>query len=342
MNTAHNILKEKEKIINLSQSVNLNELVDTNKILKHNFEKNNLKINGFEIKKEGKYYFINKGKLFNENKLFSIYNLIKKYNNVFYKYKDLFIKLIEEKRIITSSLNLLFNYIYFELIIYLGIASYKHNLNINNNIEKEKINKIVGKKLKYSQKRTKKTGKEYVRTGLVQRTRNSKYWTRYEYSKNIDNSIVSILKNINIYELELPASYEKNKVKKLLEDLEYVLNFLKIENRSFEVRFKKLGLYKKEGMYLKNAKCIIVDPRYAKTLFHELGHFLYETNTSFLYKNKKLNKKDIDNIVKENSSKYENKLVNHKIEELDEKSEIFAYWFEDFILKNIISNKKIN
>lgn len=336
MNT--NILREEKYKVNLSQNIELEKIIDFDKIIKHDFSKK-LVINGFYVEKKENFYFINKGRFFDNNNIFNTYNLIKNYNDIFFKYKDLFSKLLEDKTIITSSINSLISYLYYEVIAFIEIAIYKHKYDLDNSIEKEKINQLLGKKLEYSKKQNKIKTKEYVKTKLTQRTVTAKYWNLSGYSNRLDSSIIKIANNLKLRELELPRLYEKNKVINLLSDFEYVLDTLNIKNRKFELRFKKIGLYRKRGMYLKNAECLIVDPRYSETLFHELGHFIHETNTIFFINNKKITKASRKKIIKDNEYKYQNQLKNHKVEELDSDSEIFAYWFEDMIKNDILNNK---
>ncbi len=114
------------------------------------------------------------------------------------------------------------------------------------------------------------------------------------------------------------------------------MNELKIENRNFELRFKKLGLYKKKGMYFKNSKTLIIDPRHSRTIFHELGHYIHETNTPFYFNGEKITKRARNKIIKANKPKYKSKFNNHRIEELDVDSETFAYWLEDTVRSDIL------
>ena len=58
------------------------------------------------------------------------------------------------------------------------------------------------------------------------------------------------------------------------------------------------------------------------TIAHELGHFIYENNISFLYNKTKVIPKDINL----DSFKFINN--KHKVEDYNLSSENFAYWFE--------------
>lgn len=334
------ILKEQSFKINLSQSIELKHIINIDNILFHNFEKSPLKINGFSIEKKERYYFLKKGRFFRENKLFEVYDKVKNYENILLKYRELFLKLKNDNAIVTSDINHLINYLYYDLIIYLEIAAYKHRFDIDYEDEKQNISKILGKKLEYSGKKNKSQQIDYKKSTLVQRATNTKYWHRSFHSKKLDYAIVKLAEKINPIELELPLRYESDKVISLLQNFNYLLDLMKITNREFELRFKKLGHYKKEGLYLKNAKTLVIDPRYSTTLFHEFGHFLHETNTPFYLKNKKITKRERNKIIKEHKFSFKNRLNNHKSEELDEESEIFAYWFEELVKNDILNRIK--
>jgi hypothetical protein len=334
------ILKKESEKINLSQSINLSNIINIDNITKHDFNKSTLKINGFSLEKKEKYFLLNKGRFFRENNFYDIYNKAKEYNNILLKYKKIFLSLKNDNKIVTSSINELTIYLYYDLIINLEIAAYKHKLDIDNNKEKLFIDKILGKKLEYSDKTIKSKKSEYKKSTLIQRSTTAKYWSRTYHTKSLEYKIANISKKINPIELEFPLKYEQKKVLNLLNDFSSVLEFLKIDNRDFEIRFKKLGLYKKEGMYLKKSKTLIIDPRHSRTIFHELGHFIYETDTPFYIDGKKITKRSRNKIIKDNKDKYQSLFKNHRIEELDVNSETFSYWFEDYIKYDILN--KIN
>ena len=326
------ILKENEYIINLSQSVDLERLIELNENINSEQNLNNIKKNGFTIDKKEGYFFINKTKFFNNSNLTFIYGITKDYPEIIFKYRDILLKIKENKQIITSSKKSLIKYLYYDLIILLEISAYKHGLNINYEKEKLLIEKIVSKKLRFSNKIVKKSYKKYNQSKISQRSSNSKIWSRICFKNKLPTEIRLLGEKINPREIELPRDYDKEKVFNLLYKLNQTLDYLKIENRDFDLRFKKLGLYKKRGLYIKNAQCIIVDPRNANTIFHELGHFIHETNTTFYLDEKKITKRNRKKIIKENKLTFSSKIKNHNIEELDEESEIFAYWFEKMLL----------
>jgi hypothetical protein len=223
-------------------------------ILSHDFEKSSLKINGFLINKKERYYFLNKGRFFKDENIFKTYSKIREYNQIALKNREIFLNLKNSEQIVTSDINHLICYLYYDLIVNFEIAAYKHNLDMDYEEEKKAIQKILGKKIEYSNKKNKKTQTDYRKSTLVQRASNTKYWHRFIHSLNLEYSIIKTAKKINPIELELPLRYDSEKVYKILNDLSNVLSFLEIKNRDFEIRFKKLGHYKKEGMYLKIQK----------------------------------------------------------------------------------------
>lgn len=331
-----NILKKENKyIINLSGNVEIEKILDVDLILNFDYSTTFLKLNNMIINKKENFYFIEKSDCFDKLKLIKTVKKIMDHNLLFLKYRGVLTKLQSDKKIITSDEKMVLKYVYYELFILLEIASIKHNKGINYDLEKDLIQKIIGYKYIFSEKRKVKQKKEYVRSKISERGSNVKYWNKLNYSTDLPENIIHLAKKIAMNELELPLKYDENNVVKLLSALDLILNKLEIKNRNFTLRFKKLKHYKKVGLYIKNAKCIIVDPRYTSSLFHELGHFLYETKTVFQYKNEKITQKKKEKIIEKHKEKYKNNLIIHKIEELNENSEVFAYWFEDEISKLI-------
>lgn len=114
-----------------------------------------------------------------------------------------------------------------------------------------------------------------------------------------------------------------------------VVDSIKLRNRRFALRFKKIAHYRKTGLYIKNAKTLVVDPRTISSLFHELGHFIYENKCTIELNDHKVEADDLDKIVDQNMKRYETKIKNHKIEEVNVSSEVFAYYFEDVVAENL-------
>lgn len=146
----------------------------------------------------------------------------------------------------------------------------------------------------------------------------------YIKGKNIKikEDIISLFNEIGLLLLEIPFNCNILELRKFLEDILAYKNKFEINNMKFNLRFKKIKKYKKDGMFFVNANTIILDPRDIKAFKHELGHFIYENNISFLYNKTKVIPKDINL----DSFKFINN--KHKVEDYNLSSENFAYWFE--------------
>ena len=111
------ILKEGNDKINLSQSIELYNIIKVDNILNHDFEKSSLKINGFSIEKKEKYFFVNKGRFFKNDKIFELYDQVKELEYILLKYRTTFLNLKEDKAFITSDINQLVCYLYYDVLI---------------------------------------------------------------------------------------------------------------------------------------------------------------------------------------------------------------------------------
>lgn len=339
---SENILKKELYRVNFSKNVEIDKLLNLNKIFEYPFESSDLNINGFSVNKKERYFFVNKGRFFNDEKLNNtLTNILnhKEYHFLLEKYKDLLYNISNKQQIITSSNNRLIEYLYYDLIINIEIAAYKHHLKIDNSIEKKAINKIIGKNINYSENRDKNERKNYQRSNIALRSKNGIFYNKNEKSKNIPKIIEKECEKIGMNEIEFPNRYNKSKTLSLLKEINFIIGEIKLYNRDFYLRFKKIAHYKKVGLYIKNAQCLIVDPRNTSSVFHEIGHFIYETKSSITLNGAILDFNDIKSVVTNNKYRYEHKINNHKIENNNRESEIFAYYFEDEVQK-MLKNKK--
>lgn len=337
------ILISKKENINFSQTVSLKSFLNMDIFYNHNFSKE-LKINGYLISKKENTYFFKKTSSFKINDIMNIVSYIsndEKLHYILHKYINEINELQKNKLKITSSLEKVISYIYFDVLLLIEIASFKHNNRLDYSKEKKMINKITGLNLIYSKKIEKENNKKYKRTHIANRSKNSIFFTKEHSSKKITSLIKKQCLLINLNELEIPYNYNKIKTLNLLKTFNKILCDIKLEKRDFSLRFKKIAHYKKTGLYIKNAKTLIVDPRNTTTIFHELGHFIYENNYPININGLEINSKNIKEIIKNNEKKYETKIINHKIEEVNKNSEIFAYYFEEEIIK-IINLENIN
>lgn len=333
-----NILKEEKFKINLSRNVPLHHIIDTVKIFEHHFESSDLKINGFIVSKKGQFFIIKKGRFFYEDRVSELFTLILKYEHIAVKYKSLFLKLNSKESVAIKNKKELILFLYFDVVLLLEIAARKQQLELDNQEEKEKIKMSLGANIEFSNIKKKRNPKKYIRSNLTQRATNAHFWNKELHSKNISFALLDVSKAIGANEIEFPFKYDENKLLILLNDFNNMLNQLNIQSRNFEIRFKKIAHYKKTGMYIKNAQCFIIDPRFSTSLYHELGHFLYETNEHFVLNGINYDENKMKEIIDNQKEHYIEKMMNHRIENLNENSEVFAYWFEDQI-KHLFFNK---
>lgn len=327
------ILKTEKYRVNFNKNINLLNIMNFDNIITHDYLIKPLSVNGFIISKKERYFFVEKSRFFNDEDFYQMLECISEYPDIYSKYNNNLHIIKKNEHFITSDLSAVIKYIYTNLLIYLEIAAYKYKNNIDNSKEQVNINRIVRKQLDYSERQDSINISKYKRSKIHEKSKNCLFWNKYEFSNKLPISIIKIVEKLNIKELELPLKYDKNKTVNLLKQLLFVFDYIKLENRDLELRFKKLGHYKKEGLYIKNAKCLIVDPVHSLTIFHELGHFIYENNVDFYLEEQKISSKFFKNIIKNEIKNYTLKFKNHKIEDLDVDSETFAYWFEDQIKK---------
>lgn len=320
MNT---ILKDETLKIDLKKKINLSKIIDTSWTDRLNIE--NFEFNNLNISYKEPFFIINNNKL----------NFDFKYNIPLYiksKYSKFILDLNEKESIIVTDKDILLKYVYLDVYIYLELIFEKINKKENYIYYVDKINDIINNnniEFKVDNK-DKNTGKFWKRKELLEKNENALEWN--DNNRIIINTEITVLlQNINANIVEIPQLYDKNKLVYGLKYINNILNSLNIKNRNFKLRFKKLKLYKKEGMFFKNNNTIIVDPRNINAFKHELGHYIFENNIPMTLNNKRLYKQDYINIIKK--IKKENKNTNlinniHSLEDYEIESEIFAYWFE--------------
>lgn len=179
--------------------------------------------------------------------------------------------------------------------------------------------------------------KKKGRASLVESNANSFEWTRKK-CQPITFNINSLISSINPELIEIPEDYDKKRLLNALSYIDTILRDFEIENRDFIIRFKKLGTYKKKGMYIKPSKTIVVDVKHVHLFQHELGHFLFEEDISFSYKKEIYNKKKMRDVVhyQKNIDKNIETKLKHLIrcgEGYKIDSEIFSNWFENLTTK---------
>lgn len=141
------------------------------------------------------------------------------------------------------------------------------------------------------------------------------------YKLDAKIELVSLFQKSGIPLLEIPNSYDVNLLVSFLKQIVDLKDTLTLDGFKFNLRLRRIRHFKKSGMYIANAKTIIIDPRNTKTFTHELGHFLFEENINFQLK-EAIEKKPQPAISQPKLSKYE---------KWNKDSEIFAIKFESSI-----------
>lgn len=158
----------------------------------------------------------------------------------------------------------------------------------------------------------------------------------YEFPRNIKNlkniKIVDLIKNINIPLLEIPANKDSQKIIIFLNDILKVKNSLNLKKWNFSLRIKKTKK-NNNGMYIKNANTIIIDPRSPEAFYHELGHYIYENKLAFTQKDKRYYPCHFENLAEKFRKDHFDKIniKRSELEDYSDNSEIFAIWFDSFI-----------
>jgi hypothetical protein len=202
-------------------------------------------------------------------------------------------------------------------------------LNRFNNLTENRFNIIVNapeQGVKHSKK---------GRASIMDIASNAIVWTRKD-RQPISYEINELLAKINPVLVEIPQDYDKNKLITALSKINDTLIRFSIIDREFSLKFKKLGAYKKKGMYIKPSQSIILDVRHINLFQHELGHYLYEEGVVFWLDGEKYNRNKMESIVayqKLIGPELEKQISNHMrdIEGYKLDSEIFANWFEKII-----------
>lgn len=126
-------------------------------------------------------------------------------------------------------------------------------------------------------------------------------------NKKIDPSLIDLFLKLKIKSLELPMDYDLNKTIQSLTDFKEIMDKIKlpIKARNFNLKFKKLGIYKDDGFYSKETNTIIVDARKTEVFIHELGHMIYDNEIKI---NKKIKSEDSEDYAKQFSLLLNNSL----------------------------------
>ena len=153
------------------------------------------------------------------------------------------------------------------------------------------------------------------------------------YTRNGDHSvnepIQSALGAINVFEAEYQNSVDERKLLAFLKDCERTLETLKIEDRDFILRFRKLGQFHFNGCYIPSARIIVVDPRQTHVFNHELGHYVHLAGIPFEYNGKRYSPADMEAAIDEAYPRYIGEVASYKHYKPEVyREEVFARWFE--------------
>jgi hypothetical protein len=219
----------------------------------------------------------------------------------------------------------MFTYVYFDALLYLEIIYLKIKNKKNYKYYERKLlsildkNAIIVKNRKEEGERSK-----WKRSDLLKNNANSIEWRR-DKRRFIRPDINDLIEAINPILLEIPGDYDIKKLKECLMNIDTILKKHSIKKTDFVLRFKKLGLYKKDGMFIKKANTIVVDPRATNAFKHELGHYLYENGIAFNIDEKRIYKHRFKALCKKTD--IDDSYI-HSIEDYNMDSEKFAHWFE--------------
>jgi hypothetical protein len=322
--TSQSILKLDDKVVvDINKSFYIEKVVDF-RWFKTPFLKFNCK--EFSLDKSGDVYILNI--LFASKYDYAI-NQIKKRADL-YEYYYSNIKGIESNSpIYSKDINKILSIIYMDVYIYIDLVKIYDNDNHNSLSEffYEKIKPLIRSDVTIvnGNKEHEYSNKVKPRNGLFKTNTNSFEW-RKDKTTNLDFTTIRELKKLKCKLVEIPKQYKKSEFRDFLIDANYNLEKLNLKHHNFELRFKKLGLYKKEGMFIKKHNILIIDPRKTKAFYHELGHFIYENGLSFNLNGKRVYKSNFESISKKENI---DNLIQSKLEDYDIKSEKFAYWFEN-------------
>ena len=259
---------------------------------------------------------------------------IENYEEIYAKYFSQIQNIVRNKEIVVKKPLEENTYIFLTEILYLEILLHKIRNGQNYQSSLKKFHLATKQRFEVIEVKA-QNGHKHEKKGratLLEPNANSYIWTR-ESRESIGFEINELLSKINPKLIEIPFDYDKERLTSALKNISRTLETLRVNNRDFIIRFKKLGTYKKSGVYIKPAKTIVVDAKQAHIFQHELGHYLFEENIPFWYKGEEYTKEKMKAIVgkeKEEDSDIEERLKSsiRKDEGYKIDSEIFANWFE--------------
>lgn len=316
------ILKTDKIVLDIIKPFSIKKFVDYQSLRKKINDNNSLFLNKNRINKINGLYHIKNMK--NLNPLLKSFLSLDIEYGKYFKYIE---PLMLNKEIIVNKIDDVIFVVYIDLFLNYYILKDKRKKVEDISNELKRMSETVNLEVILKSSKDSISGGSWKQSTLLETALGSIEWSRDGRKEYISYNANKYLNEINAKLVEIPKNYEKNKLE---ESLLYILNTLnkfEIKNRDFILRFRKIKKIKREGLFIKSANTIILDPRDISAFQHELGHFVYENNVNF--KNGLLISSDLFcNIVKENYIKYKENLKMHKVEDYKESSEIFALYFE--------------
>lgn len=242
-----------------------------------------------------------------------------------------------KEKLLTENINVAIKYLYFELYLLLELYNNKvYDIDVLKN--------LISRYFNIENRNENSDGER--NTYLLTTNKSS-----FEFPKDIKKyPLFDNLRNeLKIPLIEIPKNFKRIDFEIFLISLLEFKKNLDLKYFNFNLRFKRIKKFNKDGMFFKNVNTIIIDPRQPQTIIHEVGHYIYENGLSFnlfdinqengLNILKRIRKNDFQNIIRKNKSKYQEFInINYKYEDYDVNSEIFALWFEEqYKIKNHIN-----
>lgn len=312
-------------MVDLNSTINLSEILDLS-----NFSKNfkDLENDNYNIKCLDKTFVLSIKK---KDKYKKLLELIVDEKEVFDKYFLKINSIIKSDKIIENNIDDLIFVIFLDILVYFDLIKvnlFNKNITNANKFKKELsflLKNNVNVQLNKQSKR--ESFNHRKQRSLINANLHSIEWKK-DKKTNLNYKIIIELKKLNCNLVEIPKNYDEQELLNNLVLINKNLEHLKLKHHNFNLRFKKLGLYKKTGMFIKNTNTIIVDPRHVNDFYHELGHFIYENKLSFFFKEKRIYPSSFKNVSKKEDVSF---LKKYDIEGYSKNSEMFAYWFEKTI-----------
>lgn len=320
------ILKEDSISIDLSKPFSLKKFVNINDLINKLNTNSSLIINQTRINKVNGLFYVKSFKNI-DNILNTFLKLNLEVNSLLVYIENL---MMDKEMIIKKPIDVL-TFAYIDLLFNYYLLKSTENLDINN-IYLTNISKIIDKKTTIKTKKEKSSGNSWIQSTLMETALGNIEWVRDGRHPYISHKANKYLNEINAKLVEIPKDYELNKLEHSLNEISSILKEFKINKRDFIIRFRKIKKLKKTGLFFVSNNTIILDPRETDSFKHEIGHYIFENKLDYYVCENKISHKIFNKIVNDNTDKYINVIKKHPVEQYKLDSEIFAFYFENYIL----------